>query len=123
MKKAVLLISLLGFCLCGVAQGNWPKLDRKFKKSFLGDVTLIPHKGGVLVDVYNNGYWEKKRKKRVKKDKFADPASYHKLYQSGEKGFEPIYPQPRKGAGDCLVNFYHPKHNHGVLTELSQPPS
>ncbi|MHC4841028.1 MAG: methylmalonyl-CoA epimerase [Planctomycetota bacterium] len=38
------------------------------------------------------------------------------------KGYEAIYPQPRKGAGGCLVNFYHPKLNHGVLTELSQPP-
>ncbi|MDC1143010.1 methylmalonyl-CoA epimerase [Planctomycetota bacterium] len=38
------------------------------------------------------------------------------------KGYDSIYPQPRKGAGGCLVNFYHPKHNHGVLTELSQPP-
>lgn len=39
-----------------------------------------------------------------------------------EQGYEPVYKQAKEGASGCLVNFYHPKHNHGVLTELSQPP-
>jgi len=39
-----------------------------------------------------------------------------------EKGFSPLWDKPRAGAGGCLVNFFHPKQAHGVLTELSQPP-
>lgn len=39
-----------------------------------------------------------------------------------EKGYTPLWEQPRVGAGGCLVNFFHPKQAHGVLTELSQPP-
>jgi methylmalonyl-CoA/ethylmalonyl-CoA epimerase len=39
------------------------------------------------------------------------------------KGFEPLWPEARPGAGGCLVNFFHPKHSRGVLTELSQPPN
>jgi methylmalonyl-CoA/ethylmalonyl-CoA epimerase len=39
------------------------------------------------------------------------------------KGFEPLWPEPRPGADGCLVNFFHPKHSRGVLTELSQPPN
>lgn len=37
-------------------------------------------------------------------------------------GYTPLWPEPRPGAGGCLVNFFHPKQTHGVLTELSQPP-
>lgn len=39
------------------------------------------------------------------------------------KGYRFIYPEPRLGAGGCLVNFMHPKSTGGVLIELSQRPS
>ena len=39
-----------------------------------------------------------------------------------EKGYKFIYPEPRIGAGGCLVNFMHPKSTGGVLIELSQRP-
>src|SRR3989344_1772393 len=35
-------------------------------------------------------------------------------------GFQMIYPAPRKGAGEKLVNFIHPKTTGGILLELSQ---
>ena len=38
------------------------------------------------------------------------------------KGYKFIYPEPRLGAGGCLVNFMHPKSTGGVLIELSQRP-
>ncbi len=38
------------------------------------------------------------------------------------KGYRFIYPEPRIGAGGCLVNFMHPKSTGGVLIELSQRP-
>jgi methylmalonyl-CoA/ethylmalonyl-CoA epimerase len=38
------------------------------------------------------------------------------------KGYRFIYPEPRIGAGGCLVNFLHPKSTGGVLIELSQRP-
>jgi methylmalonyl-CoA/ethylmalonyl-CoA epimerase len=38
------------------------------------------------------------------------------------KGYRFIYPEPRLGAGGCLVNFMHPKSTGGVLIELSQRP-
>lgn len=38
------------------------------------------------------------------------------------KGYKFIYPEPRIGAGGCLVNFMHPKSTGGVLIELSQRP-
>ena len=37
-----------------------------------------------------------------------------------QEGFQFIYPEPVRGANNCLVNFIHPKSMHGVLTELSQ---
>lgn len=37
-------------------------------------------------------------------------------------GYRFIYPEPRIGAGGCLVNFMHPKSTGGVLIELSQRP-
>lgn len=40
-----------------------------------------------------------------------------------QKGYRFIYPEPRIGAGGCLVNFMHPKSTGGVLIELSQRPS
>ncbi len=38
-------------------------------------------------------------------------------------GYKFIYPEPRIGAGGCLVNFIHPKSTGGVLMEISQRPS
>lgn len=38
------------------------------------------------------------------------------------QGYRFIYPEPRIGAGGCLVNFMHPKSTGGVLIELSQRP-
>ncbi|MCA8910925.1 MAG: methylmalonyl-CoA epimerase [Planctomycetes bacterium] len=40
-----------------------------------------------------------------------------------ESGYTPIWDEPHNGAGGCLVNFFHPRETHGVLTELSQPPN
>jgi len=40
-----------------------------------------------------------------------------------EQGFQPIWEEAHVGAGGCLVNFFHPKQTHGVLTELSQRPN
>ncbi len=37
-----------------------------------------------------------------------------------EKGFRFIYDSPIEGAGNCLVNFIHPKSTGGVLIEISQ---
>jgi methylmalonyl-CoA/ethylmalonyl-CoA epimerase len=37
------------------------------------------------------------------------------------KGFTFIYPEATVGAGNCLVNFIHPKSTGGVLIEISQP--
>jgi methylmalonyl-CoA epimerase len=39
------------------------------------------------------------------------------------KGFRFIYPAPKIGAGNCLVNFIHPKSTGGVLIEISQKPN
>ena len=35
-------------------------------------------------------------------------------------GFQLIYPLPKAGAHDCLVNFLHPQSTGGVLIEISQ---
>ena len=35
-------------------------------------------------------------------------------------GFTLIYPEPRAGAHDCLVNFIHPKTTGGVLLEITE---
>lgn len=37
-----------------------------------------------------------------------------------DQGFRMIYPNPVTGAGDCLVNFIHPKSTGGVLIEISE---
>lgn len=37
-----------------------------------------------------------------------------------EKGYKFIYSEPQIGAGNCLVNFLHPKSGGGVLIEISQ---
>lgn len=38
------------------------------------------------------------------------------------KGLEPVWPEPRKGAGGKWVNFLRPKDAFGVLVELNQDP-
>lgn len=43
-----------------------------------------------------------------------------KTNELSEKGFQFIYKEPQKGAGNCLVNFIHPKSTGGVLIEISQ---
>lgn len=35
-------------------------------------------------------------------------------------GFALIYPEPKPGAHDCLVNFLHPKSTGGVLLEITE---
>jgi methylmalonyl-CoA/ethylmalonyl-CoA epimerase len=37
-----------------------------------------------------------------------------------DKGYVFIYSEPKIGAGNCLVNFMHPKSTGGVLIELSE---
>lgn len=37
-----------------------------------------------------------------------------------DKGFALLYSEPKIGAGNCLVNFIHPKSTGGVLVEISQ---
>ncbi|GJM28703.1 MAG: methylmalonyl-CoA epimerase [Cyclobacteriaceae bacterium] len=37
-----------------------------------------------------------------------------------KQGFEILYPEPRQGADNKLVNFVHPKSAGGVLIELCQ---
>lgn len=46
-----------------------------------------------------------------------------KTQELTSKGYRFIYPEPRIGAGGCLVNFMHPKSTGGVLIEISQRPS
>ncbi|MGZ3650151.1 MAG: VOC family protein [Bdellovibrionota bacterium] len=36
------------------------------------------------------------------------------------EGFKLIYPDPRPGAHNCLVNFIHPKTTGGVLLEITE---
>jgi len=37
------------------------------------------------------------------------------------RGYEPLWPEPRRGAGNRLVNFLRPKKTGGVLIEFNQP--
>lgn len=37
-----------------------------------------------------------------------------------KKGFRFIYEKPVVGAGNCLVNFIHPKSTGGILIEISE---
>ncbi|MBA2403789.1 MAG: methylmalonyl-CoA epimerase [Bdellovibrionales bacterium] len=46
-----------------------------------------------------------------------------KTQELTQKGYKFIYPEPRIGAGGCLVNFIHPKSAGGVLIEISQRPT
>lgn len=43
-----------------------------------------------------------------------------KQQELSDKGFKFIYENPTEGAGNCLVNFIHPKSTGGVLIEISQ---
>ncbi len=43
-----------------------------------------------------------------------------KQKELSEKGFRFIYEKPTVGAGNCLVNFIHPKSTGGILLEISQ---
>lgn len=36
------------------------------------------------------------------------------------KGYKPLYPEPKTGAGGHLVNFLSPKDTSGVLIEISE---
>lgn len=54
---------------------------------------------------------------------FKVPDVVAKTNELTAKGYKFIYPEPRIGAGGCLVNFMHPKSTGGVLIELSQRPS
>ena len=37
------------------------------------------------------------------------------------RGYEPLWPEPRRGAGNRLVNFLKPRLTGGVLIEFNQP--
>lgn len=37
-----------------------------------------------------------------------------------EKGYQLLYPSPKKGAHGKMINFVHPKSTGGVLVEISQ---
>ena len=54
---------------------------------------------------------------------FKVPDVVAKTNELAAKGYKFIYPEPRIGAGGCLVNFMHPKSTGGVLIELSQRPA
>lgn len=51
---------------------------------------------------------------------FKVPNVIEKTNDLTEKGFQFIYSEPQKGAGNCLVNFIHPNSTGGVLIEISQ---
>lgn len=53
---------------------------------------------------------------------FKVPDVRAKTQELTTKGYKFIYPEPKIGAGGCLVNFMHPKSTGGVLIELSQRP-
>lgn len=53
---------------------------------------------------------------------FKVPDVKKKMEELVSKGYRFIYPEPRIGAGGCLVNFMHPKSTGGVLIEISQRP-
>lgn len=37
-----------------------------------------------------------------------------------KEGFEFVYPEPKRGADNQLINFIHPKYTNGVLIELCE---
>lgn len=54
---------------------------------------------------------------------FKVPDVKKKTEELTNKGYKFIYPEPKIGAGGCLVNFIHPKSTGGVLIEISQRPT
>lgn len=54
---------------------------------------------------------------------FKVPDVKKKTLELTQKGYKFIYPEPKIGAGGCLVNFIHPKSTGGVLIEISQRPN
>lgn len=54
---------------------------------------------------------------------FKVPDVKKKTEELTQKGYKFIYPEPKIGAGGCLVNFIHPKSTGGVLIEISQRPT
>lgn len=42
------------------------------------------------------------------------------MKQLQQKGFKPIYPEPKVGAGGHLINFLSPKDTSGVLIEIAE---
>ncbi|HLD35114.1 MAG TPA: methylmalonyl-CoA epimerase [Planctomycetota bacterium] len=42
------------------------------------------------------------------------------MKQLQAKGYKPIYPEPKVGAGGHLVNFLSPKDTSGVLIEIAE---
>lgn len=54
---------------------------------------------------------------------FKVPDVKAKTEELTQKGYRFLYPEPRIGAGGCLVNFMHPKSTGGVLIEISQRPN
>jgi methylmalonyl-CoA/ethylmalonyl-CoA epimerase len=46
-----------------------------------------------------------------------------KQAQLVSEGFQFIYSEPFEGAGNCLVNFIHPRSTGGVLIEISEKMS
>ncbi len=53
---------------------------------------------------------------------FKVPDVKSKTNELSAKGYKFIYPEPKIGAGGCLVNFIHPKSTGGILIEISQRP-
>ncbi|MDD0852211.1 methylmalonyl-CoA epimerase [Halobacteriovorax sp. GB3] len=51
---------------------------------------------------------------------FKVPDVEKKCQELREKGYVLLYEKPTVGAGNCLVNFVHPKSTGGVLLEISQ---
>lgn len=51
---------------------------------------------------------------------FRVPDVVKKQKELEEKGFVFLNESPKNGAGNCLVNFIHPKSCGGVLVEISQ---
>lgn len=43
-----------------------------------------------------------------------------KVEEYKEKGFQPINPEPKKGADNKMICFLHPKSTQGVLIELCE---
>jgi methylmalonyl-CoA/ethylmalonyl-CoA epimerase len=51
---------------------------------------------------------------------FAVPNIQDAIHTFKQQGFEPISPEPKKGADNKLICFLHPKTTQGVLIELCE---